>query len=115
MRMRRFFRLTNAFSKKFESHEAAAALPFMWYNVGRVPQTPRVTPTGAGIAHLGESGEFRGIAGGTVKNHMGVGVAIGVGMGAALGVALHNIPVWLAVGAAFGVVLGLEGQGARAC
>ena len=38
---------------------------------------------------------------------MGVGVAIGVGMGAALGVALHDIPVWVTFGAACGVVFGL--------
>jgi len=42
-----------------------------------------------------------------MKNHMGVGVAIGVGAGTALGVALHNIPVWLSLGAAFGILLGL--------
>ena len=47
------------------------------------------------------------IAGGTMKNYMGVGVAIGIGVGTALGVALHNIPVWVAVGAALGVILGL--------
>jgi hypothetical protein len=42
-----------------------------------------------------------------MKNYMGVGVAIGVGAGTALGVALHNIPVWLAIGAALGVFFGL--------
>jgi len=42
-----------------------------------------------------------------MKNYMGVGVAIGLGAGAALGVALHNIPVWVASGVAFGVFLGL--------
>jgi IS1 family transposase len=44
MSMRRFTRLTNAFSKKVENHEAAVALYFMWYNFGRVHQTLRVTP-----------------------------------------------------------------------
>ena len=44
MSMRRFTRLTNAFSKKVENHEAAVALHFMWYNFGRVHQTLRVTP-----------------------------------------------------------------------
>ena len=44
MSMRRFTRLTNAFSKKVENHSAAVALYFMWYNFGRVHQTLRVTP-----------------------------------------------------------------------
>ncbi len=42
--MRRFTRLTNAFSKKVENHAAAIALYFMGYNFGRVHQTLRVTP-----------------------------------------------------------------------
>ena len=41
-----------------------------------------------------------------VKNYMGVGIAIGVGVGTALGVALHNIPVWVAAGGAFGAIPG---------
>ena len=51
MGMRRFTRLTNAFSKKIENHMAAVSLYFMWYNFGRVRQTLRVTPAmEAGIA-----------------------------------------------------------------
>ena len=51
MSMRRFRRLTNAFSKKVENHAAAVALYFMYYNFGRVHQTLRVTPAmEAGIA-----------------------------------------------------------------
>lgn len=51
MSMRRFTRLTNAFSKKIENLEAAVALYFMWYNFGRIHQTLRVTPAmEAGIA-----------------------------------------------------------------
>ena len=42
-----------------------------------------------------------------MTSHMGMGVAIGVGVGTALGVALHNIPVWIGIGAALGVVFGL--------
>ncbi len=42
--MRRFMRLTNAFSKKIENHEAAIALHYMYYNFARVHQTLRVTP-----------------------------------------------------------------------
>lgn len=51
MSMRRFTRLTNAFSKKVENHIAAVALYFMYYNFGRVHQTLRVTPAmEAGVA-----------------------------------------------------------------
>lgn len=45
MSIRRFTRLTNAFSKKIKNHAAAVALYFMYYyNFGRVHQTLRVTP-----------------------------------------------------------------------
>jgi IS1 family transposase len=44
MSMRRFTRLTNAFSKKLENHGATIALYFMYYNFARVHQTLRVTP-----------------------------------------------------------------------
>ena len=44
MQMRRFTRLTNAFSKKLANLEAAVALYFAWYNFCRVHQTLRVTP-----------------------------------------------------------------------
>lgn len=42
--MRRFTRLTNAFSKKVENHAHAVALHFMHYNYCRIHQTLRVTP-----------------------------------------------------------------------
>ena len=44
MHMRRFTRLTNAFSKKVEQHANAVALHFMYYNYVRIHQTLRVTP-----------------------------------------------------------------------
>lgn len=44
MSMRRFTRLTNAFSKKIENHAHSVALHFMWYNFGRIHKTLRVTP-----------------------------------------------------------------------
>jgi hypothetical protein len=44
MSIRRFTRLTNAFSKKVENHATALALWFMNYNFCRVHQTLRVTP-----------------------------------------------------------------------
>jgi IS1 family transposase len=44
MHMRRFTRLTNAFSKKVENHAHAVALHFAYYNFVRVHKTLRVTP-----------------------------------------------------------------------
>lgn len=44
MHMRRFTRLTNAFSKKIENHTAAVALHTMFYNFVRIHQTLKVTP-----------------------------------------------------------------------
>jgi hypothetical protein len=43
MSMRRFTRLTNAFSKKLENHEHAVALHFMHYNFCQIHQSLRVT------------------------------------------------------------------------
>lgn len=44
MQMRRFTRLTNAFSKKLKNLESAVALHFYHYNFMRIHQTLRVTP-----------------------------------------------------------------------
>jgi IS1 family transposase len=44
MQLRRFTRLTNAFSKKLENLKAALALHFAHYNFCRIHQTLRVTP-----------------------------------------------------------------------
>ena len=44
MQMRRFTRLTNAFSKKLANHEHSVALHYMHYNFGRRHQSLRVTP-----------------------------------------------------------------------
>ena len=63
MHMRRFTRLTNAFSKKVENHAAAVALHFMHYNFYRIHQTLRVTPAmEAGVAsHVWSLGELVGL------------------------------------------------------
>jgi IS1 family transposase len=63
MGMRRFTRLTNAFSKKLENHVASIAIHYMHYNFCRVHQTLRVTPAmEAGISdHVWTIGELVGI------------------------------------------------------
>ena len=51
MHMRRFTRLTNAFSKKLENHINAISLHFAYYNFVRIHQTLRVSPAmAAGVA-----------------------------------------------------------------
>lgn len=55
MHMRRFTRLTNAFSKKLDNHIAAISLHFMFYNFIRIHQTLRVTPAmAAGVTRIFE-------------------------------------------------------------
>lgn len=50
MNMRRFTRLTNAFSKKIENHVAMVAIHFMHYNFARIHKSLRITPAmAAGI------------------------------------------------------------------
>ena len=63
MGMRRFTRLTNAFSKKVQNLEAAVALHFMHYNFARIHQTLRVTPAmEAGMAdHVWSVEEIAGL------------------------------------------------------
>jgi IS1 family transposase len=47
MSMRRFTRLTNAFSKKIDNHVAALALYFVFYNFCRIHKSLRVSPARA--------------------------------------------------------------------
>lgn len=63
MHMRRFTRLTNAFSKKFENHCHAVALFTTYYNFCRIHQTLRVTPAmQAGVSDkLWEIGDIVGV------------------------------------------------------
>ena len=62
MQLRRFTRLTNAFSKKLENLKAALALHFWHYNFCRIHSTIRVTPAmEAGITNrLWSLGELVG-------------------------------------------------------
>ena len=49
--MRRFTRLTNAFSKKVENHAYAVALHFMYYNFVRLHAKLRMSPAmAAGVS-----------------------------------------------------------------
>lgn len=51
MQMRRFTRLTNAFSKKFENHVHMVALYTVWYNFIRVHKTLKMSPAmAAGVS-----------------------------------------------------------------
>ena len=63
MGMRRFTRLTNAFSKKIENHAFHLALHYMYYNFVRIHKTLRVTPAmAAGVAdHLWSVEEIAGL------------------------------------------------------
>jgi IS1 family transposase len=56
MHMRRFTRLTNAFSKKIENHMHAISLYFMFYNYCKIHKSLRITPAmAAGITdHIWE-------------------------------------------------------------
>jgi hypothetical protein len=60
MEMRRFTRLTNAFSKSIENHMHSVALFHVHHNFARVHQTLRVTPAmAAGISqHVWSIGEI---------------------------------------------------------
>ena len=60
MSMRRFTRLTNAFSKKIENHAHAVALHFMYYNFCRIHSTLKITPAmAAGVTtRLWEIGDI---------------------------------------------------------
>ena len=64
MQMRRFTRLTKAFSKKVENHAAAVSLHFMHYNFARIHKTLRVTPAmEAGVSdHVWSLAEIVGLA-----------------------------------------------------
>lgn len=80
MHMRRFTRLTNAFSKKVENHAHAVALHMMYYNFVRIHKTLRVTPAMAAgvsdrlweiadIAKLVEDAEAKPAKRGPYKKH----------------------------------------------
>ena len=66
VQMRRFTRLTNAFSKKFDNHMHMVALYTVWYNYVKAPQEPEGSFAGNGgrhqqdpLEHDGPSGDDR--------------------------------------------------------
>lgn len=63
MSIRRYTRLTNAFSKRIENHTAAVALHFMYYNFCRVHQTLGTSPAvAAGVTdHVWKIAEIIGL------------------------------------------------------
>lgn len=67
MSMRRFTRLTNAFSKKIENHMHAISLHFMWYNFARPHKTlskpyPTTPAMAAGVSeHVWTAEEIIGL------------------------------------------------------
>jgi hypothetical protein len=69
MSMRRFTRLTNAFSKKIENLEYAVALHFMYYNFSRPHKTlanpyPKTPAMAAGLTnHIWNIEEIVGLVG----------------------------------------------------
>ena len=63
MGIRRFTRLTNAFSKKIENHMWHLALHYMYYNFARIHKTLRISPAmAAGVSdHLWSVEEITGL------------------------------------------------------
>ena len=59
MHMRRFTRLTNAFSKKVENHAYAVALHMMYYNFVRIHKTLRTYARDGGRRHRSALGNCR--------------------------------------------------------
>lgn len=74
MQLRRFTRLTNAFSKKLTNLRAAVALHFAHYNFVQIHQSLRMTPAmAAGITnHLWSVEELLAAAPDTTYNYSGV-------------------------------------------
>jgi len=69
MGLRRFTRLTNAFSKKLENHIHALSIYFMHYNFCRIHQSLRVTPAmAAGVStHVWELEDIVGLLNESLK------------------------------------------------
>ena len=70
MSMRRFTRLTNAFSKKIENHSYSVALHYMNYNFCRIHKSLRVTPAMEARVtnHVWEIGEIVALLDAKEKN-----------------------------------------------
>lgn len=80
MSMRRFTRLTNAFSKKVENLEHAVSLHFMYYNFCRKHMSLKgKTAAGASLMAMGQVVEW-GAPSGLGAMFTAVGTAIGAGL-----------------------------------
>ncbi|MGA0532615.1 IS1 family transposase [Hansschlegelia sp. KR7-227] len=75
MHMRRFTRLTNAFSKKVENYAYAVALHIMYYNFVRIHRSLKVTPAMAASVsdRLWEIGDIVKLVGRRMLSRRGVG------------------------------------------
>jgi IS1 family transposase len=82
MHMRRFTRLTNAFSKKLENHAYSVALHQMFYNFVRIHQTLRVTPAmAAGVTDkLWEIGDIVAVIEAWEAEQAVAGITYDIGM-----------------------------------
>ncbi|MCY4440662.1 MAG: hypothetical protein OXE53_10710 [Deltaproteobacteria bacterium] len=74
MSIRRYTRLTNAFSKKLENHAAATAIRFLYYNFARIHRTVRTSPAqAAGVTETAlEHTGHRDVAGGARGDRRGL-------------------------------------------
>ena len=100
--MRRFTRLANAFSKTVENDAAAVALYFMYYNVGRIHQTFRVTPAmEAGVTITCGALRKSSVVGGAMKTR-GLTAGGGMVLGMIFGIAMGHLVLGMVLGLIFG-------------
>jgi hypothetical protein len=82
MHMRRFTRLTNAFSKKLENHNAVISLHFKFYNFVRIHQTLRITPAMGVTGRVWEIGDIVALLDGARMRNSPNSQSVKLGLGA---------------------------------